>query len=162
MDCVDCHNRPSHTFHLPEVELDRALETGRIARDLPAVRREGLRLLRAEYADRDAARAGLRDGLREFYQASYPELAASRAADVDAAAEALWEGWSSNVFPQMKVGWGTYPNHIGHEQTPGCFRCHDDLHSTADGRVISQDCDTCHSLLAMEEVDPEILRTLSP
>jgi nitrate/TMAO reductase-like tetraheme cytochrome c subunit len=162
MDCVDCHNRPSHTFRLPEAELDLAIETGRVARDLPYVRREGLRLLRAEYADRDAARAGLRDGLRAFYSESYPELAASRTADVDAAAEALFAGWSANVFPRMKVGWGTYPNHIGHEQTPGCFRCHDDLHSTASGETISQDCDTCHSLLAMEEVDPEILRTLSP
>jgi len=162
MDCVDCHNRPSHTFRLPEAELDLAIETGRIARDLPFVRREGLRLLRADYADREAARAGLRDGLREFYAASFPELAATRAADVDAASEALFEGWSANVFPGMKVTWGTYPNHIGHEQTPGCFRCHDDLHSTAAGATISQDCETCHSLLAMEEVDPEILRTLSP
>jgi hypothetical protein len=162
MDCVDCHNRPSHTFRLPEVELDLAIETGHIARDLPFVRREGLRLMRAEYADRDTARAALRDGLKAFYAGSYPELAISRAAEIDTAAEALWDGWSANVFPNMKVTWGTYPNHIGHEQTPGCFRCHDDLHSTASGAAISQDCDTCHSLLAMEEVDPEILRTLSP
>ena len=162
MDCVDCHNRPSHSFRLPESEIDRALETGRIAGDLPFVRRESLRLLRADYADGEAARGAISAGLRAFYGESYPELAASRAADIEAAAAALWEGWSSNVFPQMKVGWGTYPSHIGHEQTPGCFRCHDDLHEAADGSVIAQDCDTCHSLLAMEEVEPEILRTLSP
>jgi nitrate/TMAO reductase-like tetraheme cytochrome c subunit len=162
MDCVDCHNRPSHTFRLPEAEIDRALDTGRIAADLPFVRREGLRLLRGDYADGEAARAAITAGLSGFYGASYPELASSRAGDIEAAAAALVDGWRSNVFPQMQVGWGTYPNHIGHEQTPGCFRCHDDLHETADGRAISQDCDTCHSLLAMEEVEPEILRTLSP
>jgi len=162
MDCVDCHNRPSHTFRLPESEVDHALEVGQVARDLPYVRREGLRLLRAEYANRDAARDGIRDGLRRFYAEAYPELAGARAVEIDAAASALWAGWSANVFPSMKVGWATYPNHIGHEQTPGCFRCHDDLHQTADGKAISQDCETCHSLLAMEERDPEILRTLSP
>lgn len=162
MDCVDCHNRPSHTFHPPEWEVDRALETGRIARDLPFARREGLRLIRAEYADKEAARAGILDGLKRFYAESHPEVAAARAAEIEAAAAALYEGWSSNVFPGMKVGWNTYPNQIGHEQSPGCFRCHDDLHETEDGRTISQDCETCHSLLAMEESDPEILRTLSP
>lgn len=162
MDCVDCHNRPSHTFHPPEREVDRAIETGHVARDLPFARREGLRLIKAEHADKDAARAAILDGLKRFYAENYPEVAAARAADIEAAAAALYEGWSSNVFPGMKVGWNTYPNQIGHEQSPGCFRCHDDLHETADGRTISQDCETCHSLLAMQESDPEILRTLSP
>jgi len=162
MDCVDCHNRPSHTFRSQQQEIDAALETGRIARDLPFVRREALRLVSAGYADRAAAEAGIGDGLRAFYAGSYPELARARAADVDAAAQALVEGWGANVFPQMKVDWGTYPNHIGHESSPGCFRCHDDSHATKTGETISQDCDTCHSLLAMEEVEPEILQTLKP
>ena len=60
----------------------------------------------------------------------------------------------------MNVSWGTYPNHNGHESSPGCFRCHNDEHATADGEVISQDCFTCHALLAMEEEAPEILETL--
>ena len=162
MDCVDCHNRPSHTFHPPEQEVDRALQSGAIARDLPFVRREGLRLIRADYPSAEAARTGIRAGLGDFYAADYPEVARTRAADLDAAAAALYEGWSSNVFPQMKVGWGTYPNHIGHEQSPGCWRCHDDEHTSKSGRTISQDCETCHTLLAEEEQDPEILRTLSP
>jgi len=162
MDCVDCHNRPSHTFRLPDAEIDRAMEFGRISRDLPFVRREGLRLLETEYADAAAAQAGIRDGLAAFYRSEYPEIAAQSAEQIDAAAAALYEAWSANVFPQMKVTWGTYPNHIGHEQTPGCWRCHDDEHETAGGETISQDCDTCHSLLAEEEHDPEILHTLSP
>ena len=162
MDCVDCHNRPSHTFHTPEEEVDRAMLEGRIARDLPYVRREGLKLIKAEYADAAAAREGIRTGLEAFYSQSYAELPGRRAADLDDAAAALYEAWSSNVFPGMKVTWGTYPNHIGHVQSPGCWRCHDDAHQSAGGAVISQDCETCHSLLAEEEQDPAILRTLTP
>jgi nitrate/TMAO reductase-like tetraheme cytochrome c subunit len=162
MDCVDCHNRPSHTFRSPEQEVDRAIEFGQVARDLPFVRREGLRLLRTDWPDNDAAEAGIRNGLATFYADSYPDVATARAGDIDAAASELFVSWGANVFPGMSVGWGTYPNQIGHESAPGCFRCHDDSHETADGRAISQDCDTCHSLLAMEEVDPEILSTLSP
>ena len=162
MDCVDCHNRPSHTFRSPQREIDVAMADGRIARDLPYVRREGLRLVTADYADAAAAEAGIRDGLRAFYAESYPELARERAADLDAAVAALIEGWGANVFPQMNVDWNTYPNHIGHESSPGCFRCHDDSHATAAGKTISQDCETCHSLLAMEEAEPEILQTLNP
>jgi nitrate/TMAO reductase-like tetraheme cytochrome c subunit len=163
MDCVDCHNRPSHTFHPVEDEVDREILAGRIARDLPFVRREGVRLARLDYPSHEAAREGILAGLRAFYSEEFPEIAAERDGAIAEAATAIWDGYRANVHPAMNVTWGTYPNHIGHEASPGCFRCHDDLHATADGsRVISQDCDTCHSLLAMEEEDPEILRTLNP
>ena len=78
------------------------------------------------------------------------------------AAEAMTVIWTTNVHPRMKVTWGTYPNHIGHAWFDGCFRCHSDEHESEDGAVISQDCETCHSLLAYEEEDPEILTQLSP
>jgi hypothetical protein len=44
----------------------------------------------------------------------------------------------------MGVGWGTYPNNIGHMAFPGCFRCHDGSHATRNGTVIRQECDLCH------------------
>jgi hypothetical protein len=50
-----------------------------------------------------------------------------------------------NVFPAMKVKWGTYPNHIGHTDSTGCFRCHDDGHKAKDGSVIKQECELCHT-----------------
>ena len=62
----------------------------------------------------------------------------------------------------MKIGWGTYPVHTGHEVGPGCWRCHDDAHKSASGKVISQDCNTCHSLLAEEEENPKVLQELNP
>ncbi len=160
MDCVDCHNRPSHTFRLPAEEVDQALADGRIPRDLPYLRREAVRLLKADYRSQDAASRGISQGLQTFYAKQYPAVAASRAAAVRNTAATLAGLYRANVFPSMKVGWGTYPNHIGHESSPGCFRCHDDAHQTADGRAISQDCSLCHGLLAVQEKDPEILRSL--
>jgi len=162
MDCVDCHNRPTHIYRSPREELDTALLDGRIDRDLPYVRREGARLLKQEYASQAEARQSIAEGLRAFYSASYPDLSTSAAPRIERAAEAIGNIYGWNVFPEMKVNWDTYPNHLGHENAPGCFRCHNDTHQTAEGDVISQDCDTCHTLLAMEEENPEVLETLKP
>jgi hypothetical protein len=80
---------------------------------------------------------------------------------VAAAGKALGDIYAWNVFPAMKVTWGTYPNHLGHKDSPGCFRCHDKKHKTDDGEKINKDCDTCHTILAEDEEDPAILRTLA-
>jgi cytochrome c551/c552 len=161
MDCVDCHNRPSHTFRPPVVEVDQAFADGRIPRDLPYLHREAVRLLKGPYETHDEATKAIGQGLQAFYARQYPAVAAARSAAIRETAATLAALYRSNVFPSMKVGWGTYPNHIGHENSPGCFRCHDDAHQTADGRAISQDCSTCHGLLAVQEEAPEILTTLS-
>jgi hypothetical protein len=160
MDCMDCHNRPSHAFDLPERAVDRALAEGGISVSLPFVRREAVRLLRADYPDRDAAARAIADGLRAFYREQHPAVLRERPREVDDSAEAVRDIYLRNVFPQMKVTWGTYLNNVGHEDFPGCFRCHDDQHRAPDGRVITQDCDACHAVLAMEEKDPKVLGDL--
>jgi len=157
MDCMDCHNRPAHTFQLPERALDLAMAEGRIDPALPYVKKTAVGLLRAEYADSDTAARAITDGLRSFYEREYPATLAGSRAKVEAAAGQIRDIYLRNVFPGMKVTWGTYPNNIGHEDFPGCFRCHDDQHKSADGRVITQDCNACHAVLAMEESDPKIL-----
>lgn len=162
MDCVDCHNRPAHTFVPAETALDRALADGRVDPSLPYVSRQGLELLHGEYTDRADAEAKIVEALGTFYRENYPELEGERNDAIYRSGMALAELWSQNVFPSMKVTWGTYPNFIGHEESPGCFRCHDDEHETATGETLSQDCYQCHSLLAMEEEDPEILTELNP
>ncbi len=162
MDCVDCHNRPTHVFKTAEQALDDALSAGRVDPTLPYVSREGLRLLQASYASADEAKNRIVEGLGLFYRQSYPQLAAERSDAIFRSGTALAEAWARNVFPAMNVGWGTYPNHIGHQVTPGCWRCHDEEHSTPEGETISQDCFTCHSLLAMDEENPEILQELQP
>ena len=142
MDCLDCHNRPAHTFaYTPERAVDAAIASGRIPRELPFVRREAVAALSDDHADRVAGLDAIARRLREFYggQGGDPRL-------VERAVSGAQAAWSTNVFPAMNVGWGTYPNHIGHIDTPGCFRCHDESHTSADGRVISQDCEMCHAM----------------
>jgi hypothetical protein len=159
MDCIDCHNRPSHIYREPQQELDQALLEGRIDRTLPYIKREGLRLLtEAKYESHEAARAGLAKDLKAFYAANYPDLADSPA--VEQAGKALGDAYAWNVFPKMKVTWNTYPNHIGHKQSPGCFRCHDNKHKTADGGKIGKKCSTCHEIVADEETDSKLLQEL--
>ena len=160
MDCVDCHNRPTHVFRSPSEEVDLALQQGRIPRSLPYMRREGVLALNAEYDTHEAARRGIASAINSFYEKSYPDLPREQGSAVQKAGETLGEIYCTNVFPSMNVTWGTYPSRIGHESSTGCFRCHNDEHATADGEVISQDCFTCHALLAMEEEAPEILETL--
>ena len=87
-------------------------------------------------------------------------VAAEQAEAIDAAAEALGDIYSVNVFPQMNVWWDTYPNHIGHEQSDGCTRCHNRRMRTADREQISDDCDTCHLVLAEEEENPDLVTML--
>lgn len=160
MDCMDCHNRPTHSFPLPERALDQALAEGRISSELPFVKKKAVELLRASYGDQAAAGAAIEAALPAFYREHYPDVAAKKAELVQTAAREVKAIYLRNVFPGMKVTWGTYPNNIGHEDFPGCFRCHDDKHKTADGKVITQDCSACHAILAMDESDPKVLADL--
>ena len=119
-------------------------------------------MLEGSYDSHEAARTAISSELVNFYQEQYPEVAAQRAADVEQAAKALGDIYSWNVFPYMKVTWGSYPDHIGHKQSPGCFRCHDRRHRTAERERIPNECDTCHTLLAEDEENPAILQELTP
>jgi hypothetical protein len=162
MDCVDCHNRPTHIYRMPNDEIDTAIQQARIDRTLPYVRREALKAIQASYSSHDEAKAKIRAHIVDFYVQNYPDIAKSKADAIAAAADELGRIYCVNVWPSMKIAWGTYANHIGHQHAPGCFRCHDDEHKTATGETISQDCMTCHTLLAQEEADPAILRELNP
>jgi nitrate/TMAO reductase-like tetraheme cytochrome c subunit len=160
MDCVDCHNRPTHAFDLPERAVDRAMSEGRISPQLPYAKKKAVELLRAEYPDRPTALERIPAAFVEFYRKEYPETYRSHRALVEAAADSVRGIYEKNVFPSMKVTWGTHPNNIGHEDFLGCFRCHDDQHRSADGRVISQDCNACHTVLAMDDPNPKVLQDL--
>jgi hypothetical protein len=160
MDCVDCHNRPSHIYEPAHVEVDRVINEGRVDRSLPFVKREAVRIVDAEYESHEAAREGIREQLQAYYNENYPEIASEKADAIDEAAEALGDIYSVNVFPQMNVWWDTYPNHIGHEQSDGCARCHNRRMRTADREQISNDCDTCHLVLAEEEENPDLVTML--
>jgi hypothetical protein len=163
MDCVDCHNRPTHIYRTPEDEVDQALTEGRLETALPFARREAIQALKSgHYESHEAARAGIAQAFAGFYEKDYPQVASERRADIERSGQVLGEIYALNVFPKMNVQWGTYPNHLGHVTSDGCFRCHDDKHKTSEGKVIPGDCDLCHSVLAMDEENPKVLETLRP
>lgn len=160
MQCVDCHNRPTHTFDLPERAMDKALAFGELPIALPFIKRTGVQVLKTTYTSSQEAAEKLPAALVNFYQQNYPDIYAKRADDIRQAGRSVLAIYQRNVFPELKVSWGTYPNNLGHTDFPGCFRCHDGSHTAADGKTITQDCNTCHEPLAMDEASPEILKTL--
>ncbi|MCX6593657.1 MAG: NapC/NirT family cytochrome c [Acidobacteria bacterium] len=160
MQCVDCHNRPTHTFELPERAVNRALAAGDLAPGLPFLKKKSVELLRAEYPSAGEAAKRIPEALSNFYQAKYPLVAGAQRDAVAQAGKQLAAIYQRNVFPDLKVTWGTYVSNLGHTDSPGCFRCHDDAHVAADKATIKQDCAGCHELLAVEESTPEILKTL--
>lgn len=159
MQCVDCHNRPAHTFDKPETAVDRAIARGHIPASLPYIRKKGVEFLVAGYASSAEADRKIGEAVTDFYRTTYPEVSSKQAKEVEAAAKSLRHIYSVNVSPEMKTDWGTYTNQLGHMDFPGCFRCHGAL-SSKDGNIINDDCSVCHEMLAVEEKDPEILGKL--
>jgi hypothetical protein len=147
MDCMDCHNRPSHRYDsTPERAVNDALATGTLSATLPFVRREAVAALKVSYASQEAARTGIAQRLADFYARQLGDQAAARKGDIAKAVAGTQEIYGRNVFPAMKATWGTYANNIGHVDFPGCFRCHDDVKKTRGGVVIKQDCELCHKM----------------
>jgi hypothetical protein len=151
MDCVDCHNRPTHAFFAtPERAVDAAIAREAIPTDLPFARREAVAALKATYQDSDAAQRTIAERLRAFYAEGGAPPAGSgtngRGAKVEQLVRAAQFLYSRSVFPKMNVTWGTHLNNLGHTDSSGCFRCHDGEHKTSDGQEIRQDCEMCHAI----------------
>jgi len=165
MQCADCHNRPGHSFEQPEAAVDGEMAAGRISAGLPFAHKTGVEVLKAAYADEQDAAKKIRSAFAAFYQQRNSGFAGEHRADIDRASQTLVEIYQRNVFADLGVKWGTYLNHLGHADNAGCFRCHDESHSTTSTnnalkKTITQDCNACHQALAVEETSPEILKTL--
>ena len=152
MDCMDCHNRPTHVFEKPERALDEALADGRIDSGLPFVKREGLKLLTASYSTQEAGMDAM-EGLAAFYRSDYPDVYSDERLLVDSAIEVLRDIYGHTVFPEMNLDWQAYPDNVGHLDSAGCFRCHDGEHTTGDGEAIPANCTTCHSVPVVSKGD---------
>jgi hypothetical protein len=145
MDCLDCHSRPAHTFGAsPEREVDAAIGARQISQKIPFIRREAVRALKGTYTTREAALRDIDRSIREAMNARLPHT--FEEADLSQAIGVTQAIYGRNVFPSMKVGWGTYPNQLGHTVSTGCFRCHDEGHKTKDGVAIRQECELCHTI----------------
>jgi len=147
MDCIDCHNRPTHVFTPPDLSVDRSMAAGSINPSLPFIKAQSVEALTAEYKTQDEAKQAIADKISQFYTDKYPQIASAKADSIQNSIGEIQRIYSVTFFPTMKVNWKTHPNNIGHMYYPGCFRCHDDNHVSKDGKVISKDCNSCHTML---------------
>jgi hypothetical protein len=159
MDCLDCHNRPSHVFKSPVELVNQELLLGNLDPSMPEIKLLTVELLATEYETKEEAALAITDGLRDAYSSNYPEYYADNQRQVDEAAALIKRVYSENMFPEMKVRWRAYPDDIGHRNDPGCFRCHAGNHQSSDGRVISTDCNSCHTILSQGTRGQETLAT---
>lgn len=144
MDCMDCHNRPSHKYLVPSEFIDITLASGTLPK-LPYIKSVAMEILKNEYATRDSALFAIRNTISDFYSEEYDTIPSD---SIKVAIKVISEAYLKNVFPEMKASWDVYPDHIGHKVFNGCFRCHNDTHESAFGQKITRDCEACHSILS--------------
>ncbi len=146
MDCMDCHNRPTHIFTPPDRAVDLSLNNGSIDKSLPWIKKTAADALMVPYPNNKTALRTIRNKIFNFYAKNYPGIYKTRQADIEAAVTTVSDIYSRSVFPKMKVNWRTYNNNIGHRNWPGCFRCHDGRHVTKNGKVLTHKCTACHTM----------------
>lgn len=147
MDCIDCHNRPTHQFKPPYLLVNEALTTRKVNPEIPNIKSKMMELLAGEYTSGESAISEIRNNLISYYQNEHSEFYQTNKESVEAATEETIQLYRNNFFPEMKTRWDSRPDHIGHLWTQGCFRCHDGLHETDKGEVVSKDCTICHTII---------------
>ncbi|MFL5405679.1 MAG: NapC/NirT family cytochrome c [Myxococcales bacterium] len=158
MDCIDCHNRPTHVFDgTAKNAVDRALFFAALDPATPYMAQVSIELLTQAKVPRDQAEQHFQKALAEAYQTQHPDVKLDDAA-LGKAAKTLSMLYLRNVFPDMKVSWNRYRSNIGHQsegpETVGCFRCHDKREATlASGKKkkLSQECDLCHTGIVFDQ-----------
>lgn len=148
MDCVDCHNRPTHIYRSPVDAVDLAMSTGRIDPSIPAIKEQAVRALTKDYKTTGDATRRIDTALHGYYRENDSTWAAANAPQIDGAVRTTQWIYTHNFFPEMHVKWSVYPDNIGHWDFPGCFRCHDGSHISKDGKTIPNDCTTCHTIVS--------------
>ena len=167
MDCVDCHNRPSHVFDQnPAQALDRAFDEGRLDPKIPFLHKVASQLLGRNDLPRESAESFFRQGLIDTFHKDYPQISLDEKT-IQAVASVLTDLYTRNIYPDLKIAWGSYPSHLGHrgeeQDKRGCFRCHDDEHVTKTGQPLAKDCDLCHEAIVEGEARdklPSALRSV--
>jgi hypothetical protein len=148
MDCIDCHNRPSHIYNPPAIFVNEAISSGAIPLELPEIKNLTMEICSEEFNSTDTAMMYIETTIKDFYDENYPELVAKNPGLISKAIFGFKEIYNKNIFAEMKVRWDAYPNNIGHLEFNGCFRCHSNEHTSDNGDIISKDCNLCHTILA--------------
>ncbi|MBN1560537.1 NapC/NirT family cytochrome c, partial [candidate division KSB1 bacterium] len=154
MDCVDCHNRATHIYKDPEDIVDEFIRIGEADRALPWVKQQALAAITKGYPSDEAAQRGVANQIRNFYQRHYPALSSARAEQLDQVVDILQRAYATHRHHHMRIEWGNYTSHVGHDKNLGCFRCHNNDMKTVAGETIRHDCTMCHSILALDSAEP--------
>jgi len=148
MDCMDCHNRPSHLFKSAPDYVDNAFVSGLLPKNIAYVKKAAMAALKNPFRDKDTAMRDIRETMLKFYKDQHPEVLKKDEQRIRKAIATIQGEYNLNAFPYMRADASQYPNHIGHLETEGCFRCHSGRHKTADGETISRNCEICHTIIA--------------
>lgn len=148
MDCMDCHNRPSHVYLSPPNFIDNALVTGAISSDIPFIKKIAMEVLIDPFDHKDSAMIYINDEVNRFYELEDSVFYAKNKGLIQKAIKGIQNAYLKNVFPEMRVQYDVYPDHIGHLEFNGCFRCHSGKHNSKQGKTISRDCNLCHTIIA--------------
>ncbi len=151
MDCVDCHNRPTHIYVPPDQAVDQALIAHKLDASLPYIKQQAVAALTGKYDTTETAVQAIAHDIEGFYESKYPEVAKNKQLEIRNAIEEVQQVFRRTTFPEMKLNWQTHPNNLGHFYFNGCFRCHDGQHVSPEGKVVSKDCNICHTLMGQEE-----------
>ncbi len=153
MDCMDCHNRPSHIFRSPEVAINEAILKREIDAAIPGIKAAAVEAMATEYATKEEAMRGIANRITDGYRKNRPDDYAKYQVAIDQAVVATQNAYGQNIFPAMKATWAAYPVNIGHFTSPGCMRCHDGNHTTEAGVSLTRECTACHTILTQGSGD---------
>ena len=159
MDCMDCHNRPSHSYKSANVYMNNALISGIVPEELPYIKKASMKVLSNQFSSTDTALLEIRNSISTYYQTKRPGIYATQKDLIEKAILGIQGEFQKNTFPAMKASNSSYLNHIGHLESDGCFRCHNGRHVSESGKVISKDCNLCHTIIAQGTIDD--LKTVS-
>jgi nitrate/TMAO reductase-like tetraheme cytochrome c subunit len=147
MDCIDCHNRPSHNYSSPSVYFNKAMLTGAVSSNIPFIKKVAMGILRETFSTSDTAMQKINDGITNYYKSNFPDYYGKNQDQIKTSVASIQKAFSQNTFPKMKVSYDLYPEHIGHLETNGCFRCHNGNFKAENGAVITKDCNLCHTIV---------------
>jgi nitrate/TMAO reductase-like tetraheme cytochrome c subunit len=148
MDCLSCHNRPSHDYLSPSHFVDNDITSGKISQSIPEIKSIAMGILIREFPDTDSAMRYISTRINNYYSKNYEEFYNENTALIENAIVAIQEGYNNNIFPYMKANWSVYPNYLGHVESMGCYRCHNNSFKSNDGHIITKDCTLCHAIKA--------------
>ncbi|OGU58829.1 MAG: hypothetical protein A2X64_09475 [Ignavibacteria bacterium GWF2_33_9] len=155
-DCIDCHNRPSHVYNVPNKIVNAFMKFNKIDKSIPFIKLVSVQTLESDHISQDSSYKDIKNNILSFYQDHYPEVIVKQKNSLMQSIKNINTIFKDNYFPYMRVSWRNYPNNLGHLYAKGCFRCHDNKHVSPDGKVLGSECNNCHTIISQQPPGQEL------